>query len=410
MSTTRGRFIARELWLGVDIQLSKFWQYVPARGTANFAALLLAVLYSRDLGVTNRGIIAAIMSFSVISIIALLGGTTLTLRQVGLEELDPELKKSLCTLLPLLVCAGLSLYIFSIYTYSKFKSEIPSNLFYLSLIYFLASASQYLVLEFLLSQKNFRAAGRIEVYTIVLQIIIYVALATLGLFSSAVHLLLSFIFSYLTISLFVFRKYFLPIKISFGSPRLFFRQTKGKHSLGLALNFLDRLDRIFIAWFFPSAILGQYATMSGFLSAGRFLPDAISRIRVAGYSFDVRGRVKGLLVMIFSTLLIGAIGVLMARYLITRLLGPEWLMSIPVFIFFCAQEVARGVFQFLANHYIKSDQPLKSHNSSLIVVILILPILLILTQSFGIIGVPIAFLVCYIFSILVSGKVWARSA
>ena len=150
--------------------------------------------------------------------------------------------------------------------------------------------------------------------------------------------------------------------------------------------------------------------MSGFLSAGRFLPDAISRIRVAGYSFDVRGRVKGLLVMIFSTLLIGAIGVLMARYLITRLLGPEWLMSIPVFIFFCAQEVARGVFQFLANHYIKSDQPLKSHNSSLIVVILILPILLILTQSFGIIGVPIAFLVCYIFSILVSGKVWARSA
>lgn len=388
----------------------KFWQYIPARGTANFASLFLAVLYSRDLGVTNRGIIAVIMSFSVISIIALLGGTTLTFRQVGLRELDPELKKSLCTLLPLLVFAGFSLYTLSIYIYSNFKSEIPSNLIYLSLIYFFASTSQYLTLEFLLSQKNFRTAGKIEISTIVLQILNYVILSNLDQFSSAINLLLSFSFSYFAISLYVFKRYFSTVKIRFGSPQLFWRETKGKHSLGVVLNFLDRLDRIFIAWFFPSAILGQYATMSGFLSAVRFFPDAISRIRVAGYGFDVHGRFRKPLVITSSTLLIIAIGVLVARYFISWSLGPEWLMSIPVFIFFCAQEVARGVFQFLANHHIKNDQSLKAHNSSLMLVIFILPALLIFSQSFGIIGVPLAFLFCYTISILASIKVWTRSA
>jgi len=391
----------------------KFWQYIPARGAANFASLFLAVLYSRDLGVTNRGIIAVIMSFSVISIIALLGGTTLTFRQVGLRELDPELKKSLCALLPLLVFAGFGLYTLSIYIYSNFKSVIPPNLVYLSLIYFFASTSQYLALEFLLSRKNFRTAGKIEISTIVLQIIIYMSLSTLDQFSSAINLLLSFSFSYFAISLYVFRRYFSSAKIRFGSPQLFLRETKGKHSLGVALNFLDRLDRIFIAWFFPSAILGQYATMSGFLSAARFFPDAISRIRVAGYSFNVRRRFRTPLVIMSWTLLLtatGAICIFVARYFISWLLGPEWLMSIPVFIFFCAQEIARGVFQFLANHHIKNDQSLKAHNSSLILVLFILPSLLIFSQSFGIIGVPLAFLFCYTFSILASRKVWVRSA
>jgi hypothetical protein len=391
----------------------KFWQYIPARGAANFASLFLAVLYSRDLGVTNRGIIAVIMSFSVISIIALLGGTTLTFRQVGLRELDPELKKSLCALLPLLIFAGFSLYTLSIYIYSNFKSEIPSNLIYLSLIYFFASTSQYLALEFLLSQKNFRAAGKIEISTIVLQILNYITLSNLDQFSSAINLLLSFSFSYFAISLYVFKRYFSSAKIRFGSPQLFLRETKGKHSLGVALNFLDRLDRIFIAWFFPSAILGQYATMSGFLSAVRFFPDAISRIRVAGYGFEVHGRFRKPLVITSSTLLIiatGAVGVSVARSFISWSLGPEWLMSIPVFIFFCAQEVARGVFQFLANHHIKNDQPLKAHNSSLMLVIFILPALLIFSQSFGIIGVPLAFLFCYTISILASIKVWTKSA
>jgi hypothetical protein len=410
VKATQGSFIVGELWLDVDTQMIKFWQYIPARGTANLASLFLAVLYSRDLGVTNRGIIAAIMSFSVISIIALLGGTTLTLRQIGLQELNPELKKSLCTLLPLLVFVGFSLYILSIYLYSNFRSEIPSSLVYLSLIYFFASASQYIVLEFLLSQKNFRAAGKIEIYTIVLQISNYTALSTLDLFSSAINLLLSFSFSYCTISFYVFRKYFSSSIIRFGLPQLFFQQTKGKHSLGVALNFLDRLDRIFIAWFFPSAILGQYATMSGFLSVARFFPDAISRMRMAGYRFDTQRRFRKPLVIMSSTLILGVIGVLVARYSISWSLGPEWLLSIPVFIIFCSQEVARGVFQFLANHQIKNDQPQKAHNSSLMLAILILPALLLFSQSFGIIGVPLAFLVCYIFSILASIKVWTRSA
>ncbi len=393
--------------------MNKFWHYVPARGTANFISLVLAVLYSRDLGVTNRGIIAAIMSFSVISIIALFGGTTLTLRQVGLRELDLELKKSLCTLLPLLLAASFILYILSIYTYSTLKSEIPSSLFYLSLIYFFASVSQYLALEFLLSQKNFRTAGKIEICTIVLQIIIYISLSTLDQFSSAINLLLSFSFSYFAIFLYTFRKYFSSTMIGFGLPQLFWRETKGKHSLGVALNFLDRLDRIFIAWFFPSAVLGQYATMSGFLSAARFFPDAISRIKVAGYDFYVRRHYRKPLVIMSSTLLLTAacaIGVFVARNFISWSLGPEWLMSIPVFTFFCAQEIARGVFQFLANHHIKNDQSLKAHNSSLILVLLIIPALLIFSQSFGIIGVPIGFLFCYTFSILATRKVWVRSA
>ncbi len=397
----------------MDSQLIKFWQYIPARGTANLASLFLAVLYSRDLGVTNRGIIAAIMSFSVISIIALLGGTTLTLRQVGLRELDPELKKSLCSLLPLLVLAGFSLYTLSIYTYSYFKSEIPSNLIYLSLMYFFASAAHYLALEFLLSKKNFTAAGKIEISTIVLQILTYITLSTLDQFSSAINILLSFSCSYFAISFYAFRKYFSSAMIRFGLPQLFLRETKGKHSIGVALNFLDRLDRIFIAWFFPSIILGQYATMSGFLGAARFFPDAISRIRVAGYRFDIRGRfLKPIVIMLSTLLLIAAItiGIFVARNFISWSLGPEWLLSIPVFAFFCAQEVARGVFQFLANNHIKNDQSLKAHNSSLILVTFILPALLIFSESFGIIGVPFAFFFCYIFSILASRKILVRSA
>ena len=394
----------------MDSQLIKFWQYIPARGTANLASLFLAVLYSQDLGVTNRGIIAAIMSFSVISIITLLGGTTLTLRQIGLRELDPALKKSLCTLLPLLVFAAFSLYTLSIYIYSNFKSEIPPNLIYLSLIYFFASAGQYLSLEFLLSQKNFKVAGKIEISTIVLQILSYITLSTLDKFSSAINLLLSFSFSYFAISLYVFKRYLSSGMIRFGLPQLFLHKTKGKHSLGVALNILDRLDRIFIAWFFPSAILGQYATMSGFLSAARFFPDAISRIRVAGYRFDAGGRFRKPLVMISLALLPSAIGILVARSFISWSLGPEWLMSIPVFIIFSAQEVARGVFQFLANHNIKNDQPVKAHNSSLMLVIFVLPALLIFSKSLGIIGVPLGFLFCYIFSILAMRNVWVRSA
>jgi O-antigen/teichoic acid export membrane protein len=153
--------------------------------------------------------------------------------------------------------------------------------------------------------------------------------------------------------------------------------------------------------------------MSGFLSAARFIPDAISRIRVAGYRFDVDSRFQKPLVMVSSAVLLiaaGALGILVARYFISWSLGPEWLMSIPIFIFFWAQEVARGVFQFLGNNHIKNGQPAKAHNSSLTLAISILPALLIFSQIFGITGVPIGFLFCYTLSILATRKVWVRSA
>jgi len=390
----------------VDFHLTKFWQYIPARGGANFASLILAVVYSRDLGVTNRGIIAAIMSFSVLSIVAAFGGTTLTLRQIGFYELSLELKKSLISLLLLLTIASFILFVSSIFTYSNLKSEIPSNLIRLGLVYFFASVIQFLALEFLLSKKYFVAAAKIEITTVLLQILLYSTLSNLNFFSAAINLLLAFSISYFGVSLYIATKFYTSDEFGLGLPWHYLRETKGKHSLGLALGILDRLDRIFIAWLFPITVLGQYATMSGFLSAARFFPDAVSRIRVAGYKIfgDTRLRKPELLALL--SVLFGILAVLSARNFISWALGPEWLLPIPVFAFFCAQELARGLFQFLCNSHIKNDQPLKSHRASLTLVLLILPALLIFTHVLGIVGVPIAFFFCYVISILIMSQFW----
>ncbi len=378
-------------------------KYLASRGAASCLALGLSILYSIQLGPQNRGFITVIMTFSILTIATLMGGTTLTARKIGILDLTRDLRDSYRVLILVEITIGLFIFLALVTTYSIFKQTIPGPLILASALYFLASCYHFAAIEWQITQKKLQVAGAAEVITILIQIFLFYVLLKLELFSSAVTVLLAFTFSYFLIAVWcsfnsgISRNDF---KL-FSNPRIFFARTKGHHSLGVIINLLDRMDRIVVSLLFPTAVLAKYAAMSGVLAFLRFVPDALSKIAITGSGIipkAVSGR-KRLSVLTLGVFTIAF--VVGARKLIEITLGTNWLLPYSIFAAFCFYELIRGTFQVYANKTIQQGSEMLTQRSVIHVLFSVVPILPLVIFLFGLDGVPLSLGFAYLLGIYV---------
>jgi hypothetical protein len=343
------------------------------------------------------------MTFSILTIVTLMGGTTLTARKIGILDLTKDLRDSYRVLILVEISVGLFIFLALVITYSIFKQTIPGPLILASALYFLASCSHFAAIEWQITQKKLQVAGAAEVVTILIQIFAFYILLKLELFSSAVTVLLAFTFSYVLIAVWcsfnsgISRNDF---KL-FSNPRIFFARTKGHHSLGVIINLLDRMDRIVVSLLFPTAVLAKYAAMSGVLAFLRFVPDALSKIAITGSGIipkAVRGRKKQSVLILGVFTIAFVVG---ARKLIEITLGTNWLLPYSIFAAFCFYELIRGTFQVCANKTIQQGSEMLTQRSVIHVLFSVVPILPIVIFLFGLDGVPLSLGFAYLLGIYV---------
>ena len=314
--------------------------------------------------------------------------------------MDNDLKSSFRSLVLLQGIFAFVLYLVSVLSFSNFKDALPVQLLLVSVVYFVFSFLHLVFLEIVISTGNFKKAGQLEILTVVIQIIGYISGSFLGELSKASRLLFSFSISYLVIIVIAWRFTRFNIFAPLTSPKNFSFLTKGKNSLGATLAILDRIDRLLIAWLLPTSNLGKYSVMSSFFSYFRFLPDAISKIIVAGPLKLKSGLLSkkiliGLLLVAFSlSILFGS------RKFIEVYLGEVWLLPLTISILFMSQEIARGYFQVLQNRILARNTGEPNHFPIAILIAIIL-LAILLVQFIGLTGVPLAFTICYLIGIIV---------
>jgi hypothetical protein len=376
-------------------------KYLASRATASVLALGLSILYSLELGPQNRGFITVLMTISILTIVSLMGGTTLTARKIGISHFSDDLRDSYRTLILMEIILGLIIFLVLVSTYSIFKQTIPGPLILAGALYFIASSYHFAAIEWQITQKKLSVAGAAEVVTILLQILAYIVLLNTKLFSPAVTVLVAFSFSYFLIGVWCnsntgFNENSYKLK---SNPSTFFARTKGHHALGMIINLLDRMDRIVISLMFPPAILAKYAAMSGVLAFLRFVPDALSKIAITGNGVipkALRERKRRSVLVVATLVFTFMVG---ARKFIEISLGANWLLPYSIFAAFCFYELIRGTFQVYANKTIQQGSEMLTQRSVIYVLISVMFILPVVLFLFGLGGVPLSLGFAYLLGI-----------
>lgn len=373
--------------------------YVPMRGVAAAASLLLAFWYSKELGVLNRSFLAVMMTTSILCSIAFTSGATFTLRTLKVQGISDNLKKSFATLIVIQGLLAFFTYFVALIIFSRFKDQIPERLIFGALVYFIFSFLHLIMMEIILADDKFKKVGLLEVLTVASQILLFFGLSFVTHISIASRVLLSLTISYFIICIYASAIIDAKPFLGYNNPREFWTLTRGRNSLGTVLGILDRADRIIIAWTLPTINTGQYAVMGSLLGFFRFVPDAISKIIVSGkIGFLTKVvRVKTLLILGLGLSLV--ILTITSQIVIKYFLGSEWLLPWWISILFGAQEIARGAFQIVQNERL-AKLPGQSPHLHALLLTLNISLALLFTGFLGLIGVPLGFLLGYCLSLI----------
>jgi O-antigen/teichoic acid export membrane protein len=376
--------------------------YLLGRAGATFASLVLALGYSRDLGVINRSSISMIMSTNALLWIVLTSGATLTIRKIGWANAGNSIVNSFVTVVLGQFVIIVLAFSFIIFLYSQIKNPIALNLMVLSLLYVTSSGIHLVLMDLLISTGRFKSAGLLEILTISIQLTIYFASAYITDLSVASRVLLAFSISYLLVApaaLFLIAKT-MKYRLRMRSSKEFLSISRYNHFLGASLGFMDRADRILVGFFLATPVLGKYAVATALITLLRFFPDGVSKLIMAKKVTLKRfNLIRKEFIVIFGILLASMV-ILGSREVINFWLGPEWLLVFPIYIAIALQEISRGYYQVAANQKILEDFSKNVHRISIL-----LPLFAILTGAlginfFGLIAIPVAFCMTYLLGIV----------
>ena len=371
--------------------------FLTGRGFATTASLLFALFYSQDLGITNRSILAFIMTANALCWVVFTSGTTLTLRKLGVDQQIGKFLPSFVSLFLIQIVVVITVSGIVIQFYSLLKNYITPTYFWGSLFYIFFSGFHLVSMEVLVSLKKFKMVGLLDVVTILLQFTCYFFLKFTTNYSLAITLFFSLSLSYFIVSFYGLRAIAREVERPFRlqNPKIFWKQTHGNHSLGTCLGLMDRADRILIGIFLATPILGKYAVTSSLIALLRFAPDAISKIVIAKHHNVRKFRNPNKIFIVGILLVLVFLVVAFARLLITVFLGSEWLISTTVCIVFGIQELLRGSFQILANKNVSENKSPLVNKVAIILPIGVLVFAPFIVSIFGLVGVPISFCIGY---------------
>jgi O-antigen/teichoic acid export membrane protein len=380
--------------------------YLLGRAGATLSSLVLALVYSRDLGPVNRSAVAIVMTTNALLWIVMTSGATLTLRKIGLSNVSKKLFSSFLSSMFFQYLIIVFSFIGVLRAYSNFKNAIPLNLFLLALLYLTTSGFHLIFMELLVSSHGFKAAGVLEIATVITQVILYISFKSIEGISIASGLLLALSLSYILIGIFALSRIHTLLQGKWGiaNPKTFLLESRHNYTLGASLGIMDRIDRILIGFLLATPLLGIYAVSASLVALLRFIPDAVSKLVLARKATlktlsNLPVTIVGAMVVLFSVAL-----VLASREIVRIWFGPEWVLGFIIYCAIATQEVLRGTYQIFANKIILKGKSSRVNKSAIYLPLIGISLAIVLTKEAGLVGTPIAFAAAYIIGILLMAK------
>ena len=368
-------------------------------------ALLLALTYTKLLGLEKRSVLAFIMVSALILTIIFISGFSLGLRNKSKQAIKSEEFVGY-----IIVVFSASLIVGSInclllLMYSNLKTSIPFPIFVVCFIYSSLACFTLGLQDALLAAGNLKTATIFDITTILIQILVFSFLVNIAQTSLIVSIFLSFIFSYSMISFGSLAIFFFTLPIEkdklINGITIVLTQSKNKHLFGIATGLADRLDRFLIGLILPITFLAKYALLSSIIFFARFLPDAAMKINLLKHHKKEQVfRVSFSLQNAVYIALAGLLFVGLSQTFITYVFGNDWLLPNTLSALIVSQEILRGIYQSKSIKLIALGGSIVMSKFSGLLIALLLSLMPLLIFVIGISGAPLAMILIYILLIL----------
>ena len=375
--------------------------FVSTRGVTSGLALVLALYYTKLLGVEKRSILVFIMVSALILTVILTSGISLTLRNRPTGSIKSS---DLVSFLFIITVSGVivgALNTLLLSYYAAIRSDLTSAIFIICFIYSFFACVNLGFQDALVARGNLKLAAFFDLITILVQglsLLFFVYLDQTSLFMSV---MISFVFSYLLISFATLSVFIQTESINFkgvvtNSTQLI-KASSNNQLFGIANGLTDRIDRFLIGLIMPLALLSKYALITSIISFTRFFPEAYNRILLLRHHSTEPGQKRTFSI---TNLVLSASGiaifVLIAQLFIEFVFGDKWVLPLEVPVLFAVQEVLRGYYQSNAIKLVAlGGSRFISHISFFLILSAVLLMVLLINQ-FGLLGAPTSMIIIYV--------------
>ena len=385
----------RQLTMGSPSRL-----FLSTRGLTSGLALVLALYYTKLLGVEKRSILVFIMVSALILTVIFTSGVSLTFRNRPTESIN---SKTLMAYLTTITIGGFGVAILSsvfLSFFSQSQSEIPPSIYIIGFVYSFLACLNLGFQDALVAKANLKLATFLDFITILIQglsLIFFVYLDQTSLFMSVI---ISFVISYLLIVFATISVFIQTEKLEFRGVRkeikLLLNSSKQNQLFGIANGIADRLDRFLIGLILPLTFLAKYALITSLISFTRFFPEAYNRVLLLKHHQKSAKQQNN-----FGLVAYGLIGlavvifVFVSQGFIQIVFGQKWLLPINIAMIFALQEILRGWYQSNATKLVAIGGSKVVSQMSLFLILGALVLMVVGINMMGLVGAPLSMVILY---------------
>jgi O-antigen/teichoic acid export membrane protein len=374
---------------------------VSTRGVTSGLALVLALYYTKLLGVEKRSILVFIMVSALILTVILTSGISLTLRNRPTSSIKSS---DLISFLFIITGSGVLVGVLNtllLTYYAGIRSDLTSAIYIICFIYSFFACVNLGFQDALVARGNLKLAAFFDLITILVQGLLLLFFVYLDQTSLFMSVMISFVFSYLlisfaTLSVFIQTESMNFSKVVSNSKQLI-KTSSNNQLFGIANGLADRIDRFLIGLIMPLALLSKYALITSIISFTRFFPEACNRILLLRHHLTEPGQKRTFSI---TSLMLAASGivifVLIAQFFIGFVFGDKWVLPLEVAVLFAVQEILRGYYQTNAVNLVALGGSRFISHISFFLILSAVSLMVLLINQFGLIGAPISMILIYI--------------
>ena len=385
----------RQLTMGSPSRL-----FLSTRGLTSGLALVLALYYTKLLGVEKRSILVFIMVTALILTVIFTSGVSLTFRNRPAESISG---KNLMAYLTTITLGGLGVAILSsvlLSFFSQSKSQIPASIYIIGFVYSFLACVNLGFQDALVAKGNLKLATFLDFVTILIQglsLIFFVYLDQTSLFMSVI---ISFVISYLLIVFATLSVFIQTEKLEFGGVKreikLLLNSSKQNQLFGIANGMADRLDRFLIGLMLPLTFLAKYALITSLISFTRFFPEAYNRVLLLKHHQKSAKQKKNFGFVAYALIGIAVtVFVFISQGFIQIVFGQKWLLPLNIALIFALQEILRGWYQSNATKLVAIGGSKAVSQMSLFLIVGALVLMLVGINVVGLVGAPLSMVILY---------------
>jgi O-antigen/teichoic acid export membrane protein len=374
--------------------------FLSTRGLTSGLALVLALYYTKLLGVEKRSILVFIMVTALILTVIFTSGVSLTFRNRAAESIN---SKNLMAYLVTITLGGLGVAILStvlLSFFSQSKSEIPPSIYLIGFVYSFLACVNLGFQDGLVAKGNLRLATFLDFVTILIQglsLIFFVYLDQTSLFMSVI---ISFVISYLLIVFATISVFIQTEKLDFvgvnSEIKALLKSSKQNQLFGIANGMADRLDRFLIGLMLPLSFLAKYALITSLISFTRFFPEAYNRVLLLKHHQNTAKQKSNIGLIAYVMIGISVVAFVFASQgFIQIVFGQKWLLPLNVALLFALQEILRGWYQSKATKLVALGGSKTVSQMSLFLIVGALVLMLIGINLVGLVGAPLSTVILY---------------